>query len=391
MKSNFKMILPVVAGFFVMGFCDLAGIAASYLKQDFGLSETVAGFVPSMVFIWFFLFSVPAAMIMNRIGRKVMVQVSNCFTFAGLLLPFIHYDFVFCMAGLILLGIGNTLLQVSLNPLLSNVVSGRGLASALTAGQVVKAVSSFCGPFAAAFALNTLGEWRYVFPVLAAVTLSSMIWLMLTELPSDPPVRSQSSAAGFFSLLGDRTVLLLFLGIFFVVGLDVGLNTAVPKLLMERAGFSVDKAGFGSSVYFACRTSGSFLGAFFLARTDAVRWFRGNIVFGVLALALLLWAGNAAMIFILSGLAGFFCSSIFSIIYSLALKSRPDKENEISGLMIMGVSGGAVIPPLMGIACDATGSQSGSVAVILICSAYLLFCAFRSPVPVNHETQENNR
>ena len=97
------------------------------------------------------------------------------------------------------------------------------------------------------------------------------------------------------------------------------------------------------------------------------------------------------MIFILSGLAGFFCSSIFSIIYSLALKSRPDKENEISGLMIMGVSGGAVSPPLMGIACDATGSQSGSVAVILVCSAYLLFCAFRSPVPVNHETQENNR
>ena len=159
-KSGIGKVLPVLFGFFVMGFCDVAGIATSYVKQDFGLSETMAGFIPSMVFIWFLLLSIPAAVWMNRIGRKTMVLLSNLITLVGMLVPFISYSFITCMTGFVLLGIGNTILQVSLNPLLTNVVSGERLSSMLTAGQVIKAVSSFCGPFIAAFALGVLGEWR---------------------------------------------------------------------------------------------------------------------------------------------------------------------------------------------------------------------------------------
>lgn len=181
-KSSSVKVLPVLFGFFVMGFCDVVGIATSYVKQDFGLSETVAGFIPSMVFIWFLLISVPSAMWMNRVGRKTMVQLSNAVTFVGMLIPFVHYSFASCMAGFVLLGVGNTMLQVSLNPLLTNVVSGARLTSMLTAGQVIKAVSSFCGPFIAAFAVSVFGEWRYLFPIFAAVTLLSMIWLMFTDV-----------------------------------------------------------------------------------------------------------------------------------------------------------------------------------------------------------------
>jgi len=376
-NSSLGRILPVLFGFFVMGFCDVVGIATSYVKQDFGLSETVAGFIPSMVFVWFLLLSIPAAVWMNRLGRKRMVQISNVVTLVGMLIPFIDYSFATCMAGFVLLGVGNTILQVSLNPLLTNVVSGERLTSMLTAGQVIKAVSSFFGPFIAAFALGVLGEWRYLFPIFAAITLVSTLWLMFTDIPRETGVSGTSSLGATFSILKDSRILLLFLGIFFVVGVDVGTNTVAPKLLIEREGMSVDQAGFGSSLYFVCRTVGAFIGSFLLAKMSDVTYFRVNILVALAAVCVLFFAESTAFIMVLVGCIGFFCSSIFSVIYSQAMKSRPDKANEISGLMIMGVFGGAVIPPVMGALTDAIGNQTGSIAVIAACMVYLTFCAFR--------------
>ena len=377
MKNSLSRVLPVIFGFFVMGFCDVVGIATSYVKQDFGLSETMAGFIPSMVFIWFLVLSIPAAVWMNRIGRKKMVQTSNLVTFIGMLIPFIDYSYATCMAGFVFLGIGNTILQVSLNPLLTNVVSKDKLTSMLTTGQVVKTVSSLLGPILAAFALNVLGEWQYLFPIYAGITLLSSIWLGLSDIPKETSPAGTSSFASVFSLLKDKTILFLFLGIFFIVGTDIGTNTATPKLLMERAGFSVEQAGLGSSVYFVCRTVGALLGSFLLIRMNDVRYFRTNILLAAASLVCMFFAQGPTLIMILTGCIGFFCSSVFSVLYGQAMKHRPEKANEISGLMIMGVSGGAVTPPVMGIMADTFQSQNGSVAVIGVCLVYLICCAFK--------------
>lgn len=376
MNKTLNRALPVIFGFFVMGFCDVVGIATSYIKNDFGLSETMAGFIPSMVFIWFLLISIPAAVAMNRYGRKRMVQVSNIVTFAGMLIPFFHYSFATSMTGFVLLGIGNTILQVSLNPLLTNVVSGDKLSSMLTTGQVVKAVSSFCGPFIAAFAASTLGSWQYLFPIYAAITLLSGLWLMFTEIPEETSASESSSMGAALSILKDKNILLLFLGIFFIVGVDVGTNTIAPKLLIERAGLDLRQASFGSSVYFVCRTAGAFLGSVLLIRMNDVTYFRANIIAALAAITAMYFASGTISIMILVGAVGFFCSSIFSVIYSQAMKARPDKTNEISGLMIMGVCGGAVIPPLMGALTDVMGSQAGSVTVIAACICYLAVSSF---------------
>lgn len=376
MTSKSK-VLPVLYGFFVMGFCDVVGIATSYAKADFSLSETVAGLIPSMVFIWFFLLSVPAAVLMDRLGRKKMVQISNLITFAGMLVPFFHYNFATCMIGFVFLGIGNTILQVSLNPLLTNVVKGDALTSSLTAGQVVKAVSSFCGPFIAAFAASTLGNWKYIFPIFAAFTLIAGIWLMLTHIDEQEASGEQSSFASVTSLLGDGKILMLFMGIFCIVGVDVGINTVAPKLFIERLGWAVETAGLASSVYFICRTAGALLGTALLARMKDETYFKVNIAAAIAALAALFPVCGKTGMFILIGAVGFFCSSIFSVIFSEALQARPDQANGISGLMIMGVCGGAVIPPLMGVLTDTIGTQAGSLIVITACALYLAFLAFR--------------
>ena len=372
-KYNF---IPVLATFFVMGFCDVVGIATSYLKQDFALSESLAGFIPSMVFIWFLFLSVPAAILMNRIGRKAMVQVSNAVTFVGMLIPFFSYTFVTCMVAFILLGIGNTLLQVSLNPLMTNVVKGEKLTSCLTGGQVVKAVSSFCGPFIALAATAAFGNWKYLFTIYAAVTLLAFLLLELTEIPKETAGGSQASLKEAFGLLKDKTVLLFFLGIFFIVGVDVGTNTVSAKLLIERCGMDVEKASLGASVYFICRTVGAFLGTFLLARVDDIKYLKVNLFLALASMALLFFAQPAWLILAGIGGIGFFCSSVFSVLFSQALKARPEKANEISGFMITGVCGGAVIPPLMGVATEWVGNQRGSLIVISLCLVYLVWCAF---------------
>ena len=372
-KYNF---VPVLATFFVMGFCDVVGIATSYLKQDFALSESLAGFIPSMVFIWFLFLSVPAAILMNRIGSKAMVQVSNAVTFVGMLIPFFSYTFASAMVAFILLGIGNTLLQVSLNPLLTNVVKGERLTSCLTGGQVVKAVSSFCAPFLALAATAAFGNWKYLFTIYAAITLLSFLLLEVTEIPKEAGNGKATSLKEAFGLLGDKTVLLFFLGIFFIVGVDVGTNTVSAKLLIERCGMDVEKASLGASVYFICRTIGAFLGTFLLARMDDIKYLKINLFLAVAAMAFLFFVRPAWAILAGIGGIGFFCSSVFSVLFSQALKARPEKANEISGFMITGVCGGAVIPPLMGLATEWVGNQRGSLLVITLCLAYLVWCAF---------------
>ena len=361
-----------------MGFCDIVGVATSYVKSDFGLSETMSGFIPSMVFLWFLLLSVPTALLMNKIGRKNTVQLSNLFTFVGMIIPFFAYNFATCMIAFVFLGIGNTMLQVSLNPLLSNVVRKEKLTSSLTGGQVIKAVSSFLGPFIAAFASIQLGNWKYLFPIYAFFTLLSAVSLLTTRMPEeDREIDKASGLKETFSLLSDKKILLLVLGIVFVVGVDVGTNTMAPKLLMERTGLALESAGLGSSVYFLARTIGSFLGAFLLARLNDRKYFFYNILAAVASVIVLVFVKDRAGILALLAMIGFTCSCLFSIIFSVAIKSRPEKANEISGLMITGVCGGAVIPPLMGFMTDVMGSQNGSLLIIGICMLYLLFCSVK--------------
>lgn len=371
-KKHILKILPLLFGFFVMGFCDVVGVSTTYVKEDFKLSETLAGFIPSLVFIWFLLFAVPIATLMSKWGRKTMVQAGNLITFIGMLIPFVSYHLVTCMAAFLFLGIGNTILQVSLNPLLTDVVKGQALTSSLTAGQVVKAVSSFSGPFIAAFAVHYFGNWKYLFPIFAFITLLSSLWLWQTRITEEKGKGTDATIKNTFALLKNRDMLLLFLGIVFIVGVDVGMNTVTPKLLIERCSLPVDTAGLGSSVYFFCRTIGAFIGAVLLAKVSAGKFYLTNVVMAALGLAALFFVSGQYLILTLVGLVGFTCSSIFPIIYSVAMQRMPDKVDEVSGLMITGVFGGAIIPPLMGFMTDLLGSQSGSLSVIGMSVVYLI-------------------
>ncbi|WP_455593237.1 MFS transporter [Bacteroides sp.] len=378
--NSLSKALPVLLGFFVMGFCDIVGISSDYVQRTFNWSPAMTGFVPSMVFIWFLFLGIPIGNMMNRWGRKNTVLLSMAITVIGMLLPLLIYNSVACVLAYVLLGIGNAILQVSLNPLLNNViVDGRLLTSSLTAGQVIKAVSSLVGPEIVLIAVANWGDdkWYYCFPILGIITLLSGVWLAVTPIKKEKNIqmRQQLSIIDTFSLLKDRTILLLFFGIFFIVGVDVATNFVSSKLMAVRFEWTLEEVKFAPQVYFLSRTIGALLGAFLLARISEIKYFRINIIACAISLLALVVVEDASVNLICIGAIGFFASSVFSIIYSLALQARPESANQISGLMITAVAGGGVVTPIVGLSIGTVGIMGG-VFVIMVCVLYLTYCAF---------------
>ena len=378
-NTNLKA-LPVLFGFFIMGFCDIVGISSDYVQRHFNWSSAMTGFVPSMVFLWFLFLGIPVGNWMNTWGRRNTVLVSMVLTMLGMALPLVVYDSMTCMAAYALLGIGNAILQVSLNPLLSNVITNKKLiTSSLTAGQVIKAVSSLVGPEIVLLAVHYWGidKWYYCFPILGFMTLLSAVWLLITPIEREKMVgqRDGLSMRDTFTLLGNRTILLLFLGIFFIVGVDVAVNFISSKLMSMRFGWTAEQVKYAPQAYFLCRTIGAFIGTFLLTRIAEIKYFRANILMCVVVLLLLMFIDDSVVDILCIGAIGFFGSSVFSIIYSMALQARPDKANQISGLMITAIAGGGVVSPIIGFAMGKMG-VIGGVGVILLCVLYLTYCAF---------------
>lgn len=370
-------LISVMLAFFTMGFVDLVGIASNYIKADLTLSDAVANTLPSLVFFWFLVFAVPTGMLMNRIGRRRTVLISIAVTLLSLLLSIVGGSLPLMLCAFSLLGIGNALMQTSLNPLVATVVKGGNLASTLTFGQFVKAIASFLAPYIAVWGataqIPTFGlGWKILFPIYAAVGLAAL--LLLGSTPIDEETSApQQKATGFFDCVGllrRPLIALSFIGIICHVGIDVGTNATAPKLLMERLGIGLDEAAFSTSLYFAFRTLGCLSGSLLLRMVSGRAFFALSVVMMLLAMAGMAWGETPAVLYIAIALVGYGNSNIFPMIFAEALRSDADHGNEVSGLMVMGLAGGALFPIVMGIASDAVG-QIGAVGVMAVGVVYL--------------------
>lgn len=373
MKAIKLTLVPVMLCFFAMGFVDMVGIASNYVKADLGINDATANMFPSLVFFWFLLFSVPTGMLMNKIGKKRTVLLSLLVTIVSLTLPLFGESFGLMLVTFSLLGIGNTLMQTSLNPLVSVVIKGN-LAATLTFGQFVKAIASFLAPYIAMWgamgALPSFGYgWRVLFPIYMIIGMAAA-FLSVTSIPEDEETGKASSLADSVKLLGKPIVLLSFIGIMCHVGVDVGTNTTAPKILMEHLGWTLNDAAFATSLYFIFRTVGCLTGSFFLRVMKARTFFVISVSMMALSMVGMFVGTNQTLLYAAIALVGYGNSNVFSIVFSQALLSVPESKNEVSGLMIMGLFGGTVFPLLMGFASDAVG-QVGAVAVMAVGVAYL--------------------
>ena len=375
MKTSKFALVSVMLCFFTMGFVDLVGIASNYVQQDLGLSHSQANIMPSLVFFWFLIFSVPTGMLMNKIGRKKTVLLSIAVTVVSLLLPLSGESYGLMLCAFSLLGIGNALMQTSLNPLVSNIVTGN-LSSTLTFGQFVKAIASFLAPYIAMWGATAvipsagLG-WKVLFPVYAVVGIVAILALAFTPIHEEP-VAKGSTFIECFKLLGKPFVLLCFLGIMCHVGIDVGTNTTAPKILMERLGMDLASAGFATSLYFIFRTIGCLSGSAILRLIPEKVFFAISVMMIIAAMILLAAGSSQWVLYTGIALVGFGNSNVFSICFAQALNHDPEHKNEISGLMIMGLFGGTIFPLCMGFMSDLAGTL-GAVLVMAVGAAYLTF------------------
>lgn len=404
-NAGFAKILPVMFAFFVMGFVDLVGTATNYVKAEFGLADGTANLFTTMVFFWFLIFSVPTGILMNKIGRRKTVLWSILVTLVAMALPIIAYllcpmkstvQLVLIVISFAFLGIGNTLMQVSLNPLLTVFVKGDKLASTLTLGQFVKAFASLFAPWIAMWGANSIsaftytnadgkqvGMWWILFVIYFIVGILGYVLLAFDKIEEPAPDAGATTIGRCFKLLfSDRIVLLCFLGIVAHVGVDVAINAQAPRILTEHTGDTFTAiAASATMVYFVARMIGCFTGGIVLqkisnklgVRICGVIMTLSAICFTIFTLVptnppvWLFWVAVA--------LVGFGNSNVFSLFLSHALMYRPDRQNEISGLMLMGLIGGAIFPPIMGAAADVAG-QFGGILVMAIGCLYVLVVGF---------------
>ncbi|WP_340111564.1 MFS transporter [Maribellus mangrovi] len=374
-KISYTYILPVLLSFFVMSFCDLVGIGVDNAKADFELSNTLAQLIPLAVFAWFFILSVPVGIMQDRIGKKNMLNIGMLLTALGLILPFFIYSFPTLLFGFALLGIGNTIIQVSANPLLIDVVPSKSVSSFLSFSQFVKAIGSMVAPYLATFFAVRFGDWKILLLVFGAVSVFSVLWLHFTHIEETLSKEKKATIGSCLQLLSISYIALMVIGIFFVVGIDVGINAASGQFLMDKLGMDAEPAKQGRSLYFFGKMLGTFLGALLLTRLSAKKFLIGSTLATLITVIAFILSPSSFIALILMFSIGMSASNIFPLIFSVTVKKYAERANEISGLMIMAVSGGAFIPPIIGKVTDLAGISAG-MFVLVGCSVYLLILSF---------------
>jgi FHS family L-fucose permease-like MFS transporter len=358
--------MPVFLAFLAMGFADAVGPFVGLAKNEFQLSNLAASLIPFVGFSMFGLLSIPVGILQGRRGKKFVLTLGLAVALAGLLNASAGLgSFASFLVTVVLLGAGAAILQVAGNPIMRD-VSGKGkYARNLSLAQFVKAIGSLSGPLIPAIAARYFGaSWKVIFPIYAAallITLLAVGALRVTEekMPAAATLRS------CLALLRNRYVLMMVGAIFLYVGAEVSVSAGIPLLLKENFNFDIGRVGLlGTGLFFIALTLGRFSGGVILNWVAPRTFFLATCGLSVAGLVGLLLPGRTVVIvsFFLVGL-GF--ANIFPLVFSIAVENMPEHTNELSGLMVTAIVGGAFIPPVMGLVADRSSVQLGFLTPLL--------------------------
>jgi len=372
--QSIKLIAPVLLSYIVMGFVDIVGVSTGYAQRDFSLTPDMAQLIPSMVFVWFFVLSIPVGVLQSRLGKKRILITGVFLTALGMFMPFCHYSYPTLLLSFLFLGVGNTVIQVASNPLLKDAVPESKFSSFMSLSQFIKAISSLIGPLIVTIMVTRFGDWKHVFLVYGAVSIISGTWLIMVNI-EEAQTTQKASFSSSLKLLRNPLVLSMVVSIFLIVGLDVGMNTNIQNLLVQKFGLTLEKASLGISVYFFALMVSRFFGAILLAKVKNFSFLVWSALLSCLFIILLMVSPSSSLAIVSIALIGLVSGNLFPLVFSLTINKLPERSNEISALMIMAVVGGAVIPPVMGLVNKMLGA-SLSFVVLLICALYVFGSSF---------------
>jgi len=374
-------LIPVLMAFFVMSFADLVGTGVDELKQSAKTPRYVLQLIPFVAFIWFFLLSVPVGIWQDKVGKKKALVVGILITAFGLFVPLFGNTLSVILIAFALLGIGNTIIQVSANPLLMDLVPAEKASSYMSFSQFLKSIGSMIGPFVAAVIgpkiaillgdTSGVGSWRYGLYLFGIIALLSGIWLSSVKVAESKSEQGRATLKSCFKLLKNPFVLMMVIGIFLVVGIDVAMNSNIGNFLEQKIGIDSETAKYGKSMYFFAKMIGTFVGAILLTKFAPRKFLIGSSVLAIIALVALAFTSNEITAWVIIFLISLGVSNIFPLIFSITVGKMPNRSNEISGLMMMAISGGAVIPFLVGWAMDSW--LPAGIFVLVACAIYLLY------------------
>ncbi|MDO5317666.1 MAG: MFS transporter [bacterium] len=380
MKVNKLLILPILAGFFVMGFGDIIGTVMIQVKNECAShADTISWLMPIFAYVWFLLISIPTGVLCGRLGRKNAVLVSLAVTIVAMFVPLgasAERWWLYIVA-FALIGIGNTIIQAALPALMSNVVDKSQITSRISLGQFVKALCAALTPVFVYLTATLLGNWKLLFPLYGGLTVLAAIWLLVSKIPDERTSAaategraSDTSFSSCLAMLRHPYVLAMTVGILFSVGADVGFSVAIPEYLKNVYKVDVNKAGMGPTVYFVAKTVAAFLGAIVFARISAAKCFPWCMGIGILATAAILCVGTPQLFLVCVFVVALMTANSFGMCMGLAIDRVPEKTNEITALMVMAIVGGGLVSALLGVAQKAFG-PTGIVLVLLACIGYL--------------------
>ncbi len=362
-----------------MGFGDAVGPFVGLAKEQFALSNFEAQLIAFMGFIMFGLLSVPMGIVQDRTSKKRVLMIGLAVALVGLVLPLVGLNtYALFLLTILMLGAGAALLQVAGNPIMRDVSAKGKYSRNLSFGQFIKAIGSLSGsliPFAAAKWFGA--SWSVLFPIYAASLLLTLVIIGLTRIDEQKNEKAPASLSSTFSLLSNKFVLSMVLGIFIYVGIEICLSTGVPILLNSRFGIDIETWGLlGNAFFFIAILTGRFFGSIILNWIKPTAFFRATVVASAVGIALI-FVNNQAVTLAGIFITGLGFANIFPLIFSLAVDTLPERSNEISGLMVTAIAGGAFIPPIMGAVADSTSVVMGFV-VPLVGLVYLAFLSFRN-------------
>ncbi len=366
-----RQLWPVLAGYFIMAFSDLVAPITPRIAASLPAGmQAWASFLPTTVFLWFLLLSVPVAVLMNRIGRRRTALLGDALAALGLLTAYFAggEGLAGYFAGFGLLGIGCTAIQVSVNPMLAMLAPRDRMSVYLTLGQVFRNTALLLLAPVVTLLVWLAGSWELLLPLYALLTVAGGLWMAFTRF-DDPAMNAPSAERvdlkGYLGLMKNGTVALCALSIGAFLMLDVGIGYLSVQL--------VDSPNplLTTTFFYACRIAGSLAGVWILSRVDDLKYLCGCMAVAALVCVSLFSQHAAWVVYAGLGLLGFVLACVFATFFAAATRAVPERANEVSGRRILMSSAGALSAPVIGAIVRHSGDVRSGVWFLLLCVLFI--------------------
>ena len=402
-KWLFPFIL-VTSLFFFWGFVhNLDPILIPHLRKAFRLTDLQSSFIDSAVFIAYFIMALPAGYIMRRYGYKagiitgLILFAAGCFLF----LPAANtHQYIFFLGALFIIASGLTFLETAANPyatILGNpetatlrlnfAQSFNGLAAVmapLIGGSIILSGKEYSDAELNAMSAVQMQQYlqteadsvKLPYFILGSVILLVAILFLVTKLPDIKETGDKESGNPLHAFK-HRHLKWAVVAQFFYVGAQVCVGSFFIKMASTGAGLDEKTAasylGYGYGIAFM---AGRFLGTYFMRFIPPHHLLAIYSLINILLSVVAITASGMITVYAIIGIA-FFMSIMFPTIFSLGIKDLGNDTKLGSSLIVMSIVGGAILPPVLGLISDKTGSIQNGYIVPLICFVVVLIFALK--------------